>query len=144
MEKKFKKALINSNLAVGYYNPSSAIKSAEHLVICADNQPILAVGEADDLDSLREAKELIAYPKFKRYIEQALDCKVDSLDAKKINGKDIKLQDEMIAIVDKDVGEYVDENSGDGELHWIVLIKHLPFATALCIDTNIQKIAGGA
>jgi hypothetical protein len=140
-EQDLKQKLKNSNLTQGYYNPSENIKEVEHLIICADDQPILGVGEADDELSLTEARRLVNYPKFKTYVEEALGKKVKHLSLQSKNGKDIEWQSKMLCIVDKDRGEFVDTDNSVGSLHWLLFVDNMGFATALCIDEQVQKIA---
>ena len=138
--KEILEGLKNSSFTPVFYKPTRNIKSLEHVVIYANNIPLVGVGASNDTDTMLEAKSLVNSKRLQELAEHDFGEAV-TLSVKIVDGNKIKWKDEEIGICKSEVGKEENDNE-EAPLHWIVFGNNSKgLATAMCLSQDIQRIA---
>lgn len=114
------------------YNPSSQIKVVNHLIITLNNEPLLGLGEYEDMETQNEARNLIDSESFRLLVDAYCNFQSDALGIKKIHGSKIPWKEEEFCVA---------KNNSNTDLHWVVFGENAKkLSNALASDNKIIEI----
>lgn len=134
---KLKELLINSTLTTGFYEPSSFVKTSDHMAVMLDGLPIYLAGESDCAISEAEAKQIARNGLFKLGLEKI--GLFGELSYGVVAGSSIKWKEKHSAIVRSESGCFED-GKGMGKLVGINLTESEPLAVLMCVNDCLAKI----
>ena len=141
--KTLEEKLRQSNITPSTYIPSDEVKDMEHIVLTVNKKPLIGIGPVGDKDSINEADQLLVLSSLHEYIFRLFSTEDVKIEVRHIPGSEIDWKQEEVAISQKEIGK-VEMGDEDGELHWIIFGDNaMPFAVALCVNEEIQKITKG-
>lgn len=136
-QKTLLERLKSATLTPGIYIPSEAMKNGVLVAVFVGNKPLVLTGSFLDDSSFKQAHALVQSQPFKQLCRKA--GYLGELYVNDISGQDINWNGKYAAIAAKESGK-VETGTETGDLIAVILSDDLPFATALCIDTEIMEV----